>query len=133
MATSIHLDQERDLTDPGDPEGYDYKLTSTFSAPTTGFTEYLILIQKAEEEADDTYQHVCTVGDINRYGTDRTSASVGSYYRVDTWVLFFTSLETLEEEATTQQEKTQFVVTDWENYAGATWPKTIFDDDITQS
>lgn len=133
MATSVHLDQARDLTDPGDPEGYDYKLTSTFSAPTVGFTEYLILIKKATDEADDEYQHICTVGDINRYGTDRTAAPVDSYYRVATWVLFFTSLEALGDQATTQQEKTQFVVTDWENYTGGEWPKTIFDGDISQS
>ena len=133
MATSVHLDQARDLTDPGDPEGFDYKLTSTFSDPTTGFTEYLILIQKAEDEADDLYKHVCTVGDINRYGTDRATAEVDSYYRIDTWVLYFTSLEALADQATVQQEKTQFVVTDWQSYTGGTWPQTLFDADISQS
>jgi hypothetical protein len=134
MATSVHLDQARDLTDPGDPEGYDYKLTTTFSAPTTGFNKYLILIRKATLPANDEYQHVCTVGDIERYGIDRGAAIVDSYYRIDSWVTFYTSLETLTDHAVVQQEKTQFVVTDWQNYVGTDpFPKTIYDGDISQS
>jgi hypothetical protein len=145
MSTSIHLVQERDLTDPEDPEGFDYKLTTTFFYPGTppypdpdplpAFKKELILIwKKTADEEDDEYKHICTVGDINRYGIDRETTEVGFYYRVSSWVTYFTNLEDLTAAADVQQEKTQFVVTDWENYVGTDpFPKTIYNGDISQS
>jgi len=141
MATSIHLTQERSLTTGGDDTDKDYKLTTVFSKddpdPSPGFPVELILARKVviegdeENDEDDTYEHVCTVGDINRYTASRPDETL--YYRVASWTLFFDSLEELSAEALVQREKTQFLVTDWENYTGGDIEETLFDDDITSS
>jgi hypothetical protein len=91
-----------------------------------------VLIEGDEDnDSDDTYEHICTVGDINRYKASRAEETL--YYRVSSWTLFFDSLEDLSAEALVQRQKAQFLVTDWENYTGGDIEETLFDDDITSS
>jgi hypothetical protein len=101
------------MADPNDPA--EYKLHIEFSAASIGFQTELILIKKGDTEDDDTYEHICTVGDINRYTMTR---GTDLYYRVAAWDQFFANLEDLAAEVLVQQGKAQYVVTDWETYTG---------------
>lgn len=121
MTTSIRLTQERSLTTiPPDPADYNYKLVTTFDQPSTGFCTQLILIKKGTTEADDSYEHICTVGDVKRYGTSRSAAPLDLYYRTSSWTQYFNSLSDLDEQMSIQKQKTQFVVTDWQVYTEGT-------------
>lgn len=135
MATTIHLVQERSLTIGDEGAGKDYKLATVFSKedPDPGFPVEVILarIVDVEDIDQDVYEHICTVGDINRYSAVREEETL--YYRVASWTLFFDSLEDLSAEALVQRQKAQFLVTDWENYTGGDIEETLFDDDITSS
>lgn len=140
MATSVKLKQDQDVVGPTDPDHPgEYKLTTTFSdpLPVGGHWDACFILIKINDELhpeEDTYAHVCTVGDLEAYAyTVRADAVAhdNPYYRVDTWDLFYTSLEEMSAETTLQQERTQFLVDDWENYSGGEWPKTVYDDTIS--
>ena len=120
---SVTITHTENLSTPPEPD--EYKLTTAFTDPGGEFggdwDGYFILVEKATAIEDDVYQHICTVGDLNAYGIDRSAVAVGEYYRANTFDTFYTALSDLRDMETTQLQKTQYLVDDWTNY-GTTFP-----------
>lgn len=134
MATSVKLTQVQTIPG-GQPEGEEYVLTPTFSeaSPSGGNWDNAFVLVKIVDPGDallDTYQHICTVGDLEEYPADRAvavAAPIQDYYRAASFAKAYSSLEDITAAVTTQQTRTQNLVDDWENYDGGTWPKTTVD------
>lgn len=135
MATSVKLTQVESLPPVGDPYEGEYKLQVTFSNASTDGGDpggnwdnafILVKIVSAGDPTQDTYQHICTVGDLESYAPDRATAVANNhdYYRIATWPLYYESIEEMTTAKTVQQTRADYLVTDWENYGGGTWPKT---------
>ena len=140
MATSVKLTQVIDIVTPPVPGQDNYTLETTYSeaSPLGGKWDNEFLLIKIIVPGDDTqdvYQHVCTVADLEKYENDRAQAVINTddYYRIETWTLSFENLEDTNAEATLQQQRTQYLVDDWEAYGGSVYPDTIYDATITNS
>ena len=134
MATSVKLTQVQSIPPPGDPHEGEYELEATFSDAATAGADpggnwdnafFLIKIIDTLDATRDVYQHVCTVGDLEKYENTRGAVVPPDvYYRTATWPSYFSSIEDIDTETTLQQTRTQNLCDDWEEYGGGTWPKT---------
>ena len=127
MATSVDIKHDESVAAPGDPK--EYKLVTLFlnevGAGATWDSNFILAQRGAGALSTDVYQHVCTVGDLNKYATEigRATVIAGEYYRIDTFDTFYDSLEDLAELKVIQLQKTQYLVDDWDSYS-ADFPGT---------
>lgn len=116
MATSVKLTQVRGVVTGGVPAGGtdgQYYVTSTCSEATpatVNFDNNFFLFA----ESDDSYQHVCTVGDLEAY-PDVSTPGI-DYYRLATVTLFFDELDQAWDHANLVKSRLQNLVDDWESY-----------------
>ena len=121
MATAVDIKHTESVAAPGDPD--DYKLVTLFSNEVGAGawdSNFILVLKGAGAVTTDVYQHICTVGDINAYGAmiGRAAVLAGAYYRIDTFDTFYASIEDMRALEVIQIQKTQYLVDDWEAYAG---------------
>lgn len=116
MATSVKLKQERGVVTSGVPAGgtdgqyYVINTCSEATVATANFDNNFFLFA----EADDSYQHVCTVGDLEAYPDTKTGGI--AYYRQDAVTQFFDVLDDAWDHANLVKTRMQNLVDDWESY-----------------
>jgi hypothetical protein len=116
MATSLKLTQVRGVVTGGSPAGgtdgqyYVTNTTSEASVETVNFDNHFFLFA----EADDSYQHVCTVGDLEAYPDTKTGGI--AYYRLTTVTQFFDELDDAWDHANLVKTRLQNLADDWEAY-----------------
>lgn len=136
MATSVKLTQNRGVVTAGSPAGGvdgQYFVTNTCSdavVNTANFDNSFFLFKL--ETGDDTYEHVCTVGDLEAY--PETAPGSDAYYRLTTATLFFDEVDAAWDAANLVKFRLQNLVDDWESYynpPGSAFPVVDEETDFT--
>jgi len=116
MPTSVKLEQVRGVVTGGSPAGgtdgqyYVTNTTSEASPATAPFDNNFFLFA----QSDDSYQHVCTVGDLEAYPDVSTPGT--EYYRLSTVTTFYDALDDARDHAALVKTRIQNLVDDWEVY-----------------
>lgn len=131
MSTQITLTQIRTVVDVDPPnDEYEFRLESSVECDSTdtGFvpgpfpaSAPVFLFQKGTTEPEDTYVHVCTLGDFVTYADSRGAVPADNFYRKDAVTQDFENLGDAVAESSLQKTRLQNLVTDWENYADDNW------------
>lgn len=112
----VTLEQVKSVEDVGGVDKFRIVSTCSAASPSAAgsFNNSLFLFAVS----DDSYQHVCTVRDVETYPESRSDAITAgqAYYRLDTVTLDFDDIEDAQEEEALQRTRIQAIVTDWDAY-----------------
>jgi hypothetical protein len=121
MATSVKLTQVRGVVAAGSPEETaggvvgQYYVRSTCSEASVATIDNWNNSFFLFTNTGDTYEHVCTVGDLVLY-LELAPGGADDYYRLITCLLFFDDLEAAWTAANLIKSRLQGLVDDWEDY-----------------
>jgi len=132
MATSVKLTQTRGVVTAGSPAGgtdgqyFVTSLCSDASVETANFDNSFFLFKLDGL----SYEHVCTVGDLEAY--TETAPGSDAYYRLTTITLFFDEVDEAWDAANLIKFRMQSLVDDWENYVNnPDGPFAVVDEETT--